>query len=197
MGTRNIGEDFTIQTTRFRLATSISVCVCMFALMGFVFSPMFVIHAFAAPDDHPPFCEPIDFSQAQPEGFDAAAKRAFSLNTGEPRTVRVIYFVPNDRTFSAAVEDSIKRAVRQVRTFFADQMKAHGFGLDAINIETGADGDPLIHRVTGQHGDDHYVDGTHFTVFSEIRQDYDTHANIYIAFIDNSRLFTQKGGRWG
>ncbi len=148
-------------------------------------------------DEHPPFCEPIDFSRMHPEGSDAAAKRAFSLNTGDPRTVRVIYFVPNDRSFSATVEDSIKRAVRQVRTFFAEQMKAQGFGLNAINIEAGDDGDPLIHRVSGRHNDDHYADGTHFTVFSEIRQNYDTRANIYIAFVDNGRRFTPRGGRNG
>ena len=132
-----------------------------------------------------------------PEGSDAAAKRAFSLNTGDPRTVRVIYFVPNDRSFSATVEDSIKRAVRQVRSFFADQMKAHGFGLNAINIETGNDGNPQIHRVTGQHPNDHYADNMHSAVFSEIRQNYDTQANIYVAFIDNSRRFTPRGGRNG
>ena len=148
-------------------------------------------------DEHPPFCEPIDLSPMQPESSESAGKRAFSLNTGDPRTVRVIYFVPNDRSFSSTVEDSIKRAVRRVRAFFTEQMTAHGFGSNAINIETGDDGEPLIHRVEGQHGDEHYADGTHFTVFNEIRQNYDTRANIYVAFIDNSRLFTQMGGRSG
>ena len=166
--------------------------------VSLILCPLLYCDVFAQnADEHPPFCEPIDFSRMHPEGSDAAAKRAFSLNTGDPRTVRVIYFVPNDRSFSATVEDSIKRAVRQVRSFFADQMKAHGFGLNAINIETGNDGNPQIHRVTGQHPNDHYADNMHSAVFSEIRQNYDTQANIYVAFIDNSRRFTPRGGRNG
>ena len=181
-----------------RLVSPYGLGALFIVTIGFILYPLLAVDVFAQDaEEHPPFCEPIDFSRMHPEGSDAAGKRAFSLNTGEPRTVRVIYFVPNDRSFTATVEDSIKRAVGQVRTFFADQMKAHGFGLDAINIETGADGDPQIHRVTGQHPDDDYADNMHSAVFSEIRQDYDTHANIYIAFIDNSRRFTPRGGRNG
>ena len=179
-----------------RLVSPNAIGALLLAGIGIILCPLLTGDVFAQDSiEHPPFCEPIDFSKAQSDGFDAARKRAFSLNTGEPRTVRVIYFVPNDRSFSIAVEDSIKRAVRQVRTFFSDQMTAHGFDLNAINIESGDDGDPLIHRVTGRHGDRHYDDNMHSAVFSEIRQDFDTRENIYIAFIDNSRLFTQMGGR--
>ncbi len=186
-----------MQATGNRLSGWNSMRFCILAIVCIVLSPLFAGYAYPQETGDVPFCEPIDLSQVQPKGFDAAGKRAFSLNTGDPRTVRVIYFVPNDRSFSITVEDSIKRAVRQVRTFFADQMKAHGFGLNAIDIDTGDDRDPLIHRVTGQHPNDHYADNMHSAVFSEIRQDYDTWANIYIAFIDNSRRFTPRGGRNG
>ena len=186
-----------MQATGFRLSARNGVSVYIFAIICFILSPVFVGYAYPQTTNDVPFCEPIDFSQTQPEGFEAAGKRTFSLSTGDPRTVRVIYFVPSDGSFSATVEDSIKRAVRQVRSFFADQMKAHGFGLNAIKIETDDSSEPLIHRVTGQHPDDHYVDGTHFTVFREIRKYYETQANIYVAFIDISRLFTQMGGRRG
>ncbi len=163
--------------------------------IGLIFCPLLGSYAYPQETGDVPFCEPIDLSQVQSEGSEAAGKRAFSLNAGDPRTVRVIYFVPNNRSFSVTVEDSIKRAVRQVRTFFAEQMKAHGSGLDVLRIETDDSGDPQIHRVRGQHPNDHYADNMHSAVFSEIRQDYDTQANIYIAFIDNSRSFTPRGGR--
>ena len=165
--------------------------------LGLILCPLLGSYAYPQETGDVPFCQPIDFSQVQSDGFDAADKRAFSLNKGNPRTVRVIYFVPNDRSFSSTVEDSIRRAMLQVQAFFAEQMNAHGFGLNAINIEAGNDGEPLIHRVTGQHADDHYADGTHFAVFKEIRENYDTQANIYIAFIDNSRRLTPRGGRNG
>ena len=187
-----------MRRSNYRLVSPISMGALFIVTIGLILCPLLACDVFAQDGaEHPPFCEPIDFSQVQHEGAEAAGKRAFSLNTGDPRTVRVIYFVPSDRSFSATVEDSIKRAVRQVRTFFAEQMKAHGFGLDAINIEAGDDGDPMIHRVTGQHADDHYADNTHFRVFREIRQNYDARANIYIAFIDNSRRITPRGGRNG
>ena len=186
-----------MQATGFHHGARSGVSVCILATICLFLSLAPVNVAYPQATNEVRFCEPIDFSQAQPDGFDAAAKRAFSLNTGDPRTVRVIYFVPTDRLFSVTVEDTIKRAVRQVRTFFTEQMKSHGFGLDAINIEMDDSGEPLIHRVAGQHGDDHYADDTHSTVFREIRQIYDTHANIYVAFIDISRLFIQMGGRSG
>ncbi len=186
-----------MQATGNRLSGWNGMNVCILAVVCIVLSPLFAGYAHAQETGDVPFCEPIDFSQVQHEGAEAAGKRAFSLNTGDPRTVRLIYFVPNDRSFSSTVEDSIKRAVLQVQTFFAEQMNAHGFGLNAINIETDDNGDPKIHRVTGQHGDDHYADNMHSAVFSEIRQDYDTQANIYIAFIDNSRRITPRGGRNG
>ena len=123
-----------MQATGLRLGARNGMDVCILAVVCIILLPVFADYAYPPETGDVPFCEPIDFSQVQPEGSEAAGKRAFNLNAGDPRTVRVIYFVPNDRSFSATVEDSIKRAVRQVRTFFADQMKAHGFGLNAINI---------------------------------------------------------------
>ena len=187
-----------MQTTGLRLGARNGASIYILALACLILLPVFDGYAYGQDPNDVPFCEPIDFSQVQSGGSEAAEKRAFSLNTGDPRTVRVIYFVPNDRSFSITVEDSIKRAVRQVRAFFADQMKAHGFDHNAINIETADDGEPLIHRVAGRHADDdYYDDDMHYAVFREIRQNYDTRANIYIAFIDNSRMFTPRGGRNG
>ncbi|MCY3764095.1 MAG: hypothetical protein OXH06_01555, partial [Gemmatimonadetes bacterium] len=186
-----------MQTTGLRLGARNGVSICILALACLILLPAFDGYAYGQDSNDVPFCEPIDLSHLHPEGFDAAGKRAYSLNTGDPRTVRVIYFVPSDRSFSITVEDSIKRAVRQVRSFFTEHMKAHGFDLNAINIETADDGKPQIHRVTGQHPNNHYADNMHSAVFREIRQDYDTRENIYIAFIDNSRRFTPRGGRNG
>ena len=56
----------------------------------------------------------------------AAGKHALNLNVGEPRTVRMIYFLPNDRPFRQEVVDAMKDVMPKVQTFFADQMEAHG-----------------------------------------------------------------------
>ena len=168
-----------------------------FATIAMILCLILAGSAYPQETGHVPLCEHIDFSKVQPEGFDAAGKRAFSLNKGEPRTVRVIHFVPGDRPFRAVVEDSIKRAVRRVQAFFKDQMRAHGYGTGSLSIETDDDGDPQIHRFTGRHPDDHYSRDAHSIVYREIREEFDTHKNVYLTFIDNSRGVIASGGRRG
>ena len=51
-----------------------------------------------------------------------------NLNIGEPRTVRMIYFLPNDRPYRADVVQRMKDETRNVQAFFAKQMEAHGYG---------------------------------------------------------------------
>ena len=125
----------------------------------------------------------------------AAAKQA--LNVGEPRTVRMIYFLPNDRPFQQAVVDSMKVTIRQIQTFYVDQMEAHGYGRKTFRFETDAQGDPVVHRVDGQHPDSYYVDGGSY--WQDIRQKFDTRANnVYWTVWDNSiRGIGGAGGRGG
>ena len=121
----------------------------------------------------------------------AATKQALNLNVGEPRTVRMIYFLPNDRPFRQAVVDSMKTMMRRIQTFYADQMQAHGYGRMTFRYETDAQGEPLVHRVDGQHPDSHYLDNTWGAVKSEIYEAFAWENDIYFIVIDNSN------GRFG
>ena len=125
-----------------------------------------------------------------------AAKPRADLNVGEPRTVRTIYFLPNDRPYRQEVADSIKVRIRQVQAFFAEQMEAHGYGNTTFRIETDAQGEPKVHRVDGQYPDGHYFDRTTI-VYDEIDQVFDLRENIYLVVVDNSRgdAFGIGGGR--
>ena len=69
---------------------------------------------------------PFDYGQWQQER--PAAKRLADLDAGEPRTVRMIYFLPSDRPYQPVVVDSMKTMIRQLRTFYSGQMQAHGHG---------------------------------------------------------------------
>ena len=129
-------------------------------------------------------CLPISFEMQERDSIYAAAKHALNLNVGEPRTVRLIYFLPNDRPFRQEVVDSMKVAIRQIQTFYAEQMQAHGYGDKTFRFETDAQGDPLIHRVDGQHSDSHYH--TYNTVRDAIGQVFDRDSNIYFIVVDNS-----------
>ena len=65
----------------------------------------------------------------------------------------------------------------------ADQMEAHGYDRKTFRFETDVEGEPVVHRVDGQHPDTHY-NNTSRTVLDEIGQVFDVGKNIY--FIVNS-----------
>ena len=111
---------------------------------------------------------------------------AANLNVGEPRTVRMIYFLPNDRPYRADVVERMKDEIRKIQHFYAEQMQAHGYGAKTFRMETGPQGNPVVHRVDGRHPDSHYLDEPFDTVLDEIRLAFDLSANIYFTIIDSS-----------
>ena len=171
----------------------------LFALLPLVLTPPALVHASPSLADSLHFCRLLDF---HPEQLDtnAAAKRLADLNTGEPRTVRLFYFLPNDNPFQADVVDSMKTAIRQIQTFFGEQMEAHGYGYKTFRFETDDQGEPLVHRVDGQHPDRHYVEGR-FPMYDEMMDVFDLSANINILVIDIStdridRTLLGTAGHW-
>ena len=148
------------------------------------------------PSDDVHLCRVLDFEDMRErDSIYAATKHALNLNVGEPRTVRMIYFLPNDRPFRQDVVDSMKVTIRQIQTFFAEQMQAHGYGNKTFRFETDAQGEPMVHRVDGQYPDSHYLYDTPGTVFNEIEQAFDLNANIYFIVVDNSANSIGQGGQ--
>ena len=111
---------------------------------------------------------------------------AANLDVGEPRTVRLIYFLPNDRPYRADIVQRMKDDIRNIQTFYGESMQAHGYGYRTFKIETDAQGEPVVHRVNGQHPDIHYIYETEKTVYNEIGQAFDVSNNIYYIIVDNS-----------
>ena len=111
---------------------------------------------------------------------------AANLNIGEPRTVRMIYFLPNDRPYRPNVVQKMKDEIRSIQTFYAEQMESHGYGRRTFRVETDAQGEPMVHRVEGRYPDSHYVEFTEDTVRSEIYPPFDIEQNVYLVVIDNS-----------
>ena len=134
--------------------------------------------------------------ETEPLHARGAAKRLGDLNSGDPRTVRLIYFRPDDRPFRAEVVDSMQTSIRRIQAFYANQMQTHGHGDRTFRFETDAEGEPVVHRLSGQHPDSHYVSGG--SAISEIDQAFDLNANIYFIVIDNSTgLINGAAGRGG
>ena len=151
-------------------------------------------HASPSPADSVHFCAPFDYEQWERDHPRPATKRLANLDVGEPRTVRMIYFLPNDRPYRAEVVNSIKTTIRQVQTFYAEQMQAHGYGNKTFRFETDAQDEPLVHRVDGRHSDSYYIDHTFDTVYEDLDQAFDLNANIYFIVVDNSIDAIDVGG---
>ena len=111
-----------------------------------------------------------------------------NLNVGEPRTVRMIYFLPNDLPFRADVIQNMKDAILKAQTFYADQMQVHGYGTKTFQFETDAKGEPKVHRVNGQHPFAHYDNTLGTAVLEELRQTFDLGANIYFIVLGADAL---------
>ena len=128
------------------------------------------------------------------------------LNVGEPRTVRLIYFLPNDRPYQAEAVQRMEDEIRKVQIFFAEQMGAHGYGNKTFRVETDSQGEPKVHRVDGQYPNNHYntdfsgnhwLDPAYNIARDEIAQMFNFHANIYVVLIDIDKGLPGTGGRQG
>lgn len=141
-------------------------------------------HASSVPADSVHFCLPVDPEQRQNNAPQPAGKWASDLNVGEPRTVRLFYFLPNDRPYRTEVVDSMKAGILDLRTFFAGQMETHGHGNSTFRIETDEQGDPIVHRVDGDHADSHYSRRGYTE--GEIARAFDNSKNIVLIVMDVS-----------
>ena len=156
----------------------------LFALLSLIHSPLAIAHELPSSADRVHF-QPFDYYERERE-HRPAAKRLADLNIGEPRIVRLIYFLPNDRPFRADVVQRMKDEIRNLQAFFSEQMQVHGYGDRTFRFETDEQGEPLVHRVDGQHPDSYYLDDTVGPVREEIEQTFDPQANIYLIVVDNS-----------
>ncbi len=129
------------------------------------------------------FCGFIDHKR---DNRHYARSMAANLNVGEPRTVRLIYFLPNDHPYRAEVVKQMKDDILNIQAFYARSMQAHGYQNMTFRIETNVQGEPIVHQVDGQYADIHYIDDTKNRVLNEIEQVFDLQNNIYYIAVDNS-----------
>ena len=166
----------------------------LFALIGLILSPLTVAYAESSPPDRMRSCGLFDYEQWRRDHPRPAGKRLADRNVGPPRTVRMIYFLPNDHPFRQEVVDLMKVRIREIQTFYAEQMQAHGYGRRTFRFETDAQGEPLVHRVDGRYPNSHYLlDDTFREVFDEIEQVFSMPANVYLIVIDTTGAIRSGG----
>ena len=114
------------------------------------------------------------------------------LDVGEPRTVRLIYFLPNNRTLRTEAIQKFKDEIRRVQSFYAEQMQAHGYGNRTFHLETDVQGELIVHRVDGQYPENRYG---FESVLNEIGNVFDRSQNIYLIVLGNGKHeFNNVGG---
>ncbi len=154
------------------------------AILAVLFTPLASVPASSTAADSVHFCLPVDPEQRQRNDPLSAGKWATDLDVGEPRTVRLFYFLPNDRSYRTEVVDSMKAGILDLQTFFAGQMEAHGHGNTTFRIETDDQGDPVVHRIDGDYADSHYSSRGYTE--GEIERAFDNSANIILIVMDVS-----------
>ena len=171
-----------------------------FVIWVVLLAPLAVANASSLPADSVHVCLPVDPEHWQSDKPGPAGKWAADLNVGEPRTVRLFYFLPNDRPYRTEVVDSMKSGILDLQTFFGEQMEALGYGNTTFRIETDDQGDPVVHRVDGDYADSHYSSKGYTE--GEIKRAFDNSKNIMLVVMDVSsrsahgRGTGSKGSGW-
>ena len=91
-------------------------------------------------------------------------------NVDAPYTVRLIYFLPSDRSPQQDIDTKIDTLIREVQQFYADEMERHGFGRKTFTFETDVNGKAVVHHVDGPFTDSYYRQNTAHKVREEIRE---------------------------
>ena len=115
-----------------------------------------------------------------------ARTSAANLNVGEPYTVRLIYFLPNDRQPQPDIDAKLDALIKDVQQFYAEMMEKHGFGRQTFTLETDATGKAVVHHVNGRFNDGYYHYSVWTKVWGEIEEQFNMSNTIYLAALDIS-----------
>ena len=114
-----------------------------------------------------------------------------------PDMVRIVYFLPRDRSTQPGIWTKVDTLIRDVQRFYADQMEINGFGRKTFTYETDDNGDLRAYRVDGQFRDRYYHTNTANKVYDEVASLFNTEKHIYLIFADVSSEFIGAEGKCG
>ena len=110
-----------------------------------------------------------------------------SFNSADPHTVRLIYFLPNDRTPQRDIDTKMDRLIKDAQQSFAEVMENHGFGRKTFQFEMDASGKAVVHQMTGRFSDAYYSTNPSWEVWEEVFdtfEGFDPTTNVYFAVMD-------------
>ena len=84
--------------------------------------------------------------------FTVSLKADVSSN----KKVRLVYFVPSDRHPRERQAIALRELLKEAQRFFANEMERHGFGRKTFNFEYDDQGEPIVHEIRGEFGQNYY-----------------------------------------
>ena len=104
------------------------------------------------------------------------------VSTSYGSLVRVIYFVPNDRTPNWNIPLSLDSTMKSVKKFYTEQMKSHGYN-KTFSIETDEDSNVVVHYIAGKNNDTSY---NYLNIEQEVKLRFDVTKDIFVVAADLS-----------
>ncbi len=112
---------------------------------------------------------------------------SFAQNTEPKNMIRLIYFLPNDRTSQPDIDTKLDKEIKDAQLLFADLLEKYGFGRKTFQFETDVSGNAVVHHLNGQFAAVHYHDSP-WSVWDELPEQFDLSKNIYLVSIDTGIL---------
>ena len=125
-----------------------------------------------------------------------------NFSSGEPHTVRLIYFLPNDRVPQRDIDTKLDKLIKDAQQSFAEVMENHGFGRKTFQFEMDTSGKAVVHHMTGRFPDAYYGAQPYEEVWDMVWQEvsdtfkqFDPTTNVYFAVMDiGGESFNLSGG---
>lgn len=116
-------------------------------------------------------------------------------NRMQSDVVKLIYFLPSDRTPQSDIPQKLNHLIKDVQTFFANEMKRHGFGSKTFSVESNGDSSAKVYLFEGRTTEDYYFINTHKKILNEVEQIFDSSNSIHFIVADISKVLKKKEER--
>lgn len=133
-------------------------------------------------------------------GGDDGTLRLWDVTTYQTVTeelVRVIYFVPNDRSPQSGMSTKLNRLLKDVQTFYADQMEANGFARKTFSFETDERENVLVHQVRGRFNDAYYYADTSNKIINELSTRFEQNKHVNLIFVETGAEAVERNSACG
>ena len=107
-----------------------------------------------------------------------------SRQSNNPNVVVPIYFLPTNRLPQTDIPEKIDKILKEVQTFFADEMERHRYGRKSFEFEKNSNGSAKVYLFEGNTADEYYHKSTNSRVMKEIKQHFETYNRLFFIVMD-------------